>query len=283
MTKQNLKIIVILFIALCSCVSRAETRFIIVASTTSTQNSGLFDKILPIFKSKSGIEVRVVAVGTGQALRLAQNGDADVLFVHHKSSELDFVKKGFGVKRFDVMYNDFVIIGPQSDPANIRNVEQVKDAFTKIANSGNNFISRGDNSGTHKRELSLWRAASINPKKHAGKWYQEVGAGMGATLNITAAKAAYTLTDRGTWLSFKNKTNLAILFDGDKKLLNPYGVILVNPNRYRHIKADDGQKFIDWLISKEGQVAINNYKIDSKQLFFSNANCRQNNMKYEKC
>ena len=283
MTKKDLKIITILSIAFFAHVSNAETRFIIVASTTSTQNSGLFDKILPIFKNKSGIDVRVVAVGTGQALRLAQNGDADVLFVHHKPSELDFVKKGFGVKRFDVMYNNFVIVGPKSDPANIRKVKRVKQAFAKIAVSKNKFISRGDNSGTHKRELLLWRFTSINPKNHAGKWYHEVGSGMGTTLNITAAKAAYTLTDRGTWLNFKNKANLVILYDGGSSLMNPYGVILVNHKRYKHIKAKDGQEFIDWLISKEGQVAINSYKIDGEQLFFSHVNCRQNKMKHEKC
>ncbi len=251
--------------------SRAADRFITVASTTSTQNSGLFDKILPIFEKQSGIDVRVVAVGTGQALRLARNGDADVLFVHHKPSEQAFVKEGFGVKRFDVMYNDFVIIGAKGDPAKINGLKSPAEAFQKIAQTGSAFISRGDDSGTHKRERSIWTSAKIVPTKSSGKWYQEIGAGMGAALNTASAKNAYTLSDRGTWLSFKNKASLTILLEGDKNLLNPYGVILVNPQKHAHVKAKDGQAFIDWLISTEGQKAIDGYKIGGKQLFFPNA------------
>ncbi|HIF59434.1 MAG TPA: hypothetical protein EYQ26_08070 [Rhodospirillales bacterium] len=268
-------IIKIIFISLFVCFpgdSNAETRFITLASTTSTENSGLFDKILPIFEKKKGIEVRVVAVGTGQALRIAQNGDADVLLVHHKPSELDFVAKGFGVKRFDVMYNDFIIVGPKNDPAKINKIKKVTDVFSRIAASNSNFVSRGDNSGTHKREQLLWQSVPIDPTKNTGEWYQEVGAGMGASLNIASAKASYTLSDRGTWLSFRNKADLTVLFEGDKNLLNPYGIILVNPNKFGHIKAKDGQIFINWLVSKEGQKAIDNYRIDGKQLFFSNAN-----------
>jgi len=251
--------------------SQAGERFITVASMTSTQNSGLFDKILPVFEKQTGIKVRVVAVGTGQALRIAQNGDADVLFVHHKPSEIAFVKAGFGVERFDVMYNDFVIIGPKTDPAKLNGIKQGTKAFARIAASGSIFISRGDDSGTHKRERALWRSAKIDPIKDSGKWYQEIGAGMGAALNTASAKNAYTLSDRGTWLSFKNKAGLAIVLESDKNLLNPYGVILVNPKKFAHVKAKDGQTFINWLISERGQKAIADYKIGGQQLFFPNA------------
>jgi tungstate transport system substrate-binding protein len=259
------------FIVFHSVESVAEDRFVTVASTTSTQNSGLFDEILPAFEKQSGIGVRVVAVGTGQAIRMAKNGDADILFVHHKPSEIAFVKEGFGVERFDVMYNDFIVVGAKSDPARIKGLTNVSLAFGKIAGSKSSFISRGDDSGTNKRELSLWRIAKIDPEKSSGKWYHEIGAGMGAALNTASAKNAYTLSDRGTWLSFKNKANLAILLEGDKNMLNPYGVILVNPQKYPHVKAKDGQAFIDWLISKEGQKAIDGYKIGGQQLFFPNA------------
>ncbi len=251
--------------------SQAGERFITVASTTSTQNSGLFDKILPVFEKQTGIKVRVVAVGTGQALRIAQNGDADVLFVHHKPSEIAFVKAGFGVERFDVMYNDFVIIGPKTDPAKLNGIKQGTKAFARIAASGSIFISRGDDSGTHKRERALWRSAEIDPTQSSGKWYQEIGAGMGAALNTASAKNAYTLSDRGTWLSFKNKAGLAIVLESDKNLLNPYGVILVNPKKFAHVKAKDGQTFINWLISERGQKAIRDFKIGGQQLFFPNA------------
>ncbi|MGY8998345.1 MAG: substrate-binding domain-containing protein [Rhodospirillales bacterium] len=264
--------IIIGFFILSPCYGHAGERFITVASTTSTQNSGLFANILPIFEKKIGISVRVIAVGTGQAIRLARSGDADVLLVHHKPSEIAFVKQGFGVKRFDVMYNDFVIIGPRSDPAQIHGLKSVTKAFSKIAYSKNLFISRGDDSGTHKRERMLWRFTSFDPTKSYGRWYQEIGAGMGAALNIASAKIGYTLSDRGSWLGFKNQSGLAILFEGNKKLLNPYGVILVHPKKHPHVKAKDGQAFIDWLISNEGQDAISDYKIAGKQLFFPNAN-----------
>ena len=226
---------------------------------------------LPIFEKKSGIKVRVVAVGTGQALQIARNGDADVLFVHHKPSEIIFVERGFGVKRFDVMYNDFIIVGPKSDPAKISKSKRAVEAFVLIARSRSKFVSRGDDSGTHKREKALWQSALIDLEKNNRKWYWEIGAGMGAALNTASAMNAYTLSDRGTWLNFKNKDSLDILFEGDQNLLNLYGVILVNPRKFRHIKAKDGQTFINWLISGAGQEAIDNYKIGGKQLFFSNA------------
>ena len=272
MFRHTIKFLVIVFIVYFPISGNAETRFITLASTTSTENSGLFDKIIPIFEKKSGIDVRVVAVGTGQALRIAQNGDADVLFVHHKPSELLFIEKGFGVKRFDVMYNDFIIVGPKNDPAQINNIKFVTEVFGLIASSESDFVSRGDKSGTHKREQSIWQAALIDPTINNGKWYREIGAGMGAALNIASAMGAYTLSDRGTWLSYRNKARLKILFEGDQNLLNPYGVILVNPKRFKHIKYKDGQVFINWLTADEGQKAIDNYRIDGKQLFFSNAN-----------
>lgn len=248
-------------------VGLAENKYITVASTTSTQNSGLFSAILPLFEKKTGIKVRVVAVGTGQALRIARQGDADVLFVHHKPSELQFVEQGFGVKRFEVMYNDFVIIGPKLDPAGIKGIKEVGLAFKRIAQLKKLFISRGDDSGTHKKELSIWARLDFNPKKYSGDWYQEVGAGMGATLNITAAKRGYTLSDRGTWISFKNKQELAVLLSGGPKLLNPYGLILINPKKHPHTKVHEGTKFIDWVISQEGKNAINNYRVNNLQLF----------------
>jgi tungstate transport system substrate-binding protein len=251
--------------------SNAETHFITLASTTSTQNSGLFDRILPIFVKKSGIKVRVVAVGTGQALQIARNGDADVLFVHHKPSEILFVERGFGVKRFDVMYNDFIIVGPKSDPAKISATKRAVEAFVLIARSRSNFVSRGDDSGTHKREKALWVSASIDLERNNRKWYREIGAGMGAALNTASAMNAYTLSDRGTWLNFKNKDSLDILFEGDQNLINLYGVILVNPEKHNHIRAKSGQIFINWLVSEEGQKAIDSYQINGKQLFFSNA------------
>tara|TARA_B100001094_G_C18114707_1_gene763235 strand:- start:205 stop:1029 length:825 start_codon:yes stop_codon:yes gene_type:complete len=248
-------------------VGLAENKYITVASTTSTQNSGLFSAILPLFEKKTGIKVRIVAVGTGQALRIARQGDADVLFVHHKPSELQFVEQGFGVKRFEVMYNDFVIIGPKLDPAGIKGIKEVGLAFKTIAQLKNLFISRGDDSGTHKKELSIWAKLGFNPLKYSGDWYQEVGAGMGATLNITAAKRGYTLSDRGTWISFKNKQELAILLSGGPKLLNPYGLILINPEKHPHTKVYEGNKFIYWVMSQEGKNAINKYRVNNLQLF----------------
>ena len=248
-----------------------DDNFIIVQSTTSTQNSGLFDYILPKFTKKTGIEVRVVAVGTGQALKNARNGDGDVVLVHSKPDEEKFVAEGWGVKRHDVMYNDFVIVGPASDPAGIAGLKEADEALKKIAEAKAPFASRGDDSGTNKEEIRLWNAAGVDAKKASGEWYLETGSGMGATLNTAVGKQAYTLTDRGTWLSFANKDDFKVLVEGDPKLFNQYGVILVNPAKHPNVKAKQGQAFIDWLTGPEGQAAIANYKIDGQQLFFPNA------------
>ena len=249
---------------------RADERFIVVASTTSTQDSGLFDHLLPLFTAKTGIEVRVVAKGTGQAIDLARKGDADVLFVHDRKSEEQFVAEGFGVKRFDVMYNDFILVGPAADPAGVKNMADVTTALAKIAATAASFASRGDDSGTNKAELRLWKAADIDPKQASGTWYRETGSGMGPTLNTAAAMGAYTLSDRGTWLAFKNKGDLTVLVEGDKRLFNQYGVMLVNPAKHPHVKQADGQAFVDWLTSPEGQAAIAGFKIEGQQLFFPN-------------
>ena len=250
---------------------QAEDKFIIVQSTTSTQNSGLFDHILPIFTKKTGIEVRVVAVGTGQALKNAANGDGDVVLVHSKPDEEKFVTDGWGVKRYDVMYNDFIIVGPAADPAKIAGLKDAAASLKKIADAEAPFASRADESGTHKAELKLWQDAGVDPKLSSGKWYLETGSGMGATLNTAVGKRAYALTDRGTWLSFANKDDFKILVEGDPKLLNQYGVILVNPAKHPNVKEKEGQAFIDWLTGPEGQAAIANYQIDGEQLFFPNA------------
>jgi tungstate transport system substrate-binding protein len=250
---------------------QAEDNFIIVQSTTSTQNSGLFDHILPLFTKKTGIEVRVVAVGTGQALKNAENGDGDVVLVHSKADEEKFVADGWGLKRQDVMYNDFIIVGPASDPAKIGGLKDAVQAFKQIAATKSPFASRADESGTHKAELKLWREAGIEPKQASGTWYLETGSGMGATLNTAVGKAAYALADRGTWLSFGNKDDFKILVEGDPKLFNQYGVILVNPAKHPNVKAEQGQAFIDWLVGPDGQAAIASYKIDGQQLFFPNA------------
>ena len=248
---------------------KASDKFITLASTTSTQDSGFFSHILPLFEQKTGIQVRVVAVGTGQAIRIAQNGDADVLLVHHKPSELNFVERGYGVRRFDVMYNDFVIVGDKSDPAQISGMRDAVGALKKIAQTKSSFVSRGDQSGTHKKELELWKRAKVDTENHSGKWYLEIGSGMGIALNFSASKDAYTLSDRGTWLSFNNKGNLNLLVEGDKNLFNPYGVILVNPMKFPHIKSDEGQLFIDWLISEEGQAAIALFQKKRRASFLS--------------
>jgi tungstate transport system substrate-binding protein len=249
----------------------AQNKSIVVASTTSTQDSGLFDHILPLFKAKTGIDVRVVAQGTGQALDTARRGDADVVFVHAKSAEEKFLAEGFGVKRFPVMYNDFVIIGPLSDPAGIKGLKDVAAALKAIKDKGIPFISRGDRSGTHIAEINLWKAIGIDIGKEKGPWYKEIGQGMGAALNTAAASSAYVMSDRGTWISFKNKGDLEIVVEGDKRLFNQYGIILVNPAKHAHVKKDLGQKFIDWVVSAEGQNAIKSYKIQDQQLFFPNA------------
>ncbi len=251
--------------------SRAAERSIVVVSTTSTEDSGLFEYLLPIFEKKTGIKVKVVAVGTGQAIAIASRGDGDVLFVHHKPSELTFVAKGDGVERFDVMYNDFVIIGPKSDPAHIRGLKDALAAFKRIAAAKAPFLSRGDDSGTNKMELDLWKDAAIDVKAASGSWYRATGSGMGATLNASSGMGGYTLSDRGTWLNFKNRGDLEILVEGDKRLFNQYGVTLVNPKKFPGIKAKEGQAFIDWLLSPEGQRAIANYKINGEELFFPNA------------
>ncbi len=258
---------------------KAQERFVTVASTTSTQDSGLFDHILPLFTQKTGIQVRVVAQGTGQALDTGRRGDADVVFVHAKAQEQKFVEDGFGLKRFAVMYNDFVLIGPASDPAKINGVKDIASALQAIAAKGSPFVSRGDRSGTHAAEMALWKAVGIDPAKpQAGNpqggnqnWYREIGQGMGAALNTAMAMEAYVLSDRATWLSFKNKGTLQISVEGDARLFNQYGVMLVNPAKHPHVKAQDGQAFVDWLVSPEGQAAIGQFKIDGKQLFFTNA------------
>ena len=249
----------------------AQERAIVVASTTSTENAGLFGHLLPRFTEKTGIAVRVVAVGTGQAVKLAEKGDADVLFVHHKPSEEKFVADGFGVIRHEVMYNDYVIVGPKADPAKVAGGKDAPAALAAIAKAGAPFASRGDSSGTHKAELDLWKVAGLDPAKASGGWYRETGSGMGPTLNTAAAMGAYALTDRATWLAFENKGDLAIAVQGDPRMFNQYGVILVNPKRHPHVKSADGQAFIDWLLSGEGQRAINGFTVGGEQLFFGNA------------
>lgn len=246
----------------------AQEDFITVASTTSTEQSGLFDHILPIFEEATGVEVRVIAQGTGQALDTGRRGDADVVFVHAKAAEEEFVAEGYGVERIEVMYNDYVVVGPQSDPAGIGGSSDVVAALTDIAESESAFASRGDDSGTHKAELALWQAAGIEP---SGSWYRETGSGMGPTLNTAAQMPAYALADRGTWISFQNRGDLEVLVEGDDRLFNQYGVILVNPERHEHVKAEEGQAFIDWLVSEEGQEAIGSYQLNGQQLFYPNA------------
>jgi tungstate transport system substrate-binding protein len=259
-------------IALVGTPAPAQDKSIIVASTTSTQDSGLFGHILPLFKAKTGIDVKVVALGTGQALDTGRRGDADVLLVHAKAQEEKFVADGFGVKRYPVMYNDFVVIGPKSDPAGIKGMTDVAKGLQAIKAKEASFVSRGDRSGTHIAELDLWKAAGIDIGKDRGPWYKEIGQGMGAALNVASATGAYVLADRGTWLAFKNRGDLDILVAGDKRLFNQYGVILVNPARHPHVKKELGQAFIDWLVSPEGQRAIADYKIGGAQLFYPNAN-----------
>jgi tungstate transport system substrate-binding protein len=259
--------------AILSTPASAQEKSIVVSSTTSTQDSGLFGHILPLFKEKTGIDVKVIAQGTGQALDTGRRGDADVVFVHAKSAEEKFVAEGEGVKRHPVMYNDFVLIGPKSDPAGVKGMKDVAKAFQTIKEKQTPFISRGDRSGTHIAELAIWnKDAGIDIEKDKGSWYKSIGQGMGAALNTAGASNAYVLSDRGTWLSFKNKGDLQILVEGDKRLFNQYGVILVNPAKHPNVKKELGQQFIDWLISPEGQKAIADYKINGEQLFYPNAN-----------
>jgi tungstate transport system substrate-binding protein len=249
----------------------AQEKSIVVASTTSTQDSGLFGYILPLFKARTGIDVKVVAQGTGQALDTARRGDADVVLVHAKSAEEKFLAEGFGVKRYPVMYNDFILIGPRSDPAAVKGTRDVLAAFTAIMRKKSTFISRGDGSGTNIAELDLWRLAGIDIAAGKGPWYKEIGQGMGAALNTASAGDGYVLSDRGTWLAFSNKGDLVIEVEGDKHLFNQYGVMLVNPQRYPTVKKELGQKFIDWLTGPEGQRAVAGYRINGEQLFHPNA------------
>jgi tungstate transport system substrate-binding protein len=253
-----------------SAPAMAGDRSIVVASTTSTQDSGLFGYLLPILKAKTGIEVKVIAQGTGQALDTARRGDADVVFVHAKAQEEKFLAEGFGVKRFDVMYNDFVLIGPKRDPAGVKG-KDIAAALKAIQAKAAPFVSRGDRSGTHSAELALWKQAGIDIASSKGPWYREIGQGMGAALNIASAINGYVLSDRGTWISFKNRGDLEITVEGDKRLFNQYGVMLVSPAKYPTVKKELGQTFVDWLVSPEGQAAIASYKIDGQQLFFPDA------------
>jgi len=248
----------------------AQDNSIVVASTTSTQDSGLFGYLLPIFIQKTGIAVKVVAQGTGQALDTARRGDADVVFVHAKSVEQQFLSEGFGVKRYPVMYNDFVLIGPQGDPAGIKGTD-ILTALKTIKDKAAPFVSRGDRSGTHIAEIDLWKGADIDIAKEKGPWYRAIGQGMGAALNMASASNAYVLSDRGTWLAFKNRGDLMITVEGDKRLFNQYGVMLVNPVKQPNVKVELGQQFIDWLISPDGQNVIAGYKINGQQLFYPNA------------
>ena len=249
----------------------ATDRFIVVQSTTSTQNSGLYDHILPMFREKTGIEVRVVAVGTGQAIRNATNGDGDVLLVHARAAEEQFVAEGYGVVRFDVMYNEFVVVGPRADPAGVAGMTDAVAALAKIAQAEAIFASRGDDSGTHKAELELWNEAGVDVEAASGGWYRETGSGMGTTLNTGIGMGAYVMTDRATWISFGNKGAHRIAVEGDPRLFNQYGIILVNPERHPNVKAELGQRFVDWVLSQDGQAAIASFEVDGRQLFFPNA------------
>lgn len=268
MVKSALRVLALATLIAASSV-QAQDKFIVVASTTSTQDSGLFGHILPMFKSKTGIDVRVVAQGTGQALATARKGDADVVFVHDKVAEAKFVEEGFGVDRRDVMVNDFVIVGPKADPAKAAGKDVIA-ALKKIAAAKAPFASRGDKSGTHAAELRYWAEAAVDPQTGKGTWYRETGSGMGPTLNTASAMNAYAFTDRGTWLSFRNRGELVVLIEGDTRLFNQYGIMLVNPARHAHVKKDLGQRFIDWITSPEGQSAIASYKVGGEQLFFPN-------------
>ncbi|HSA80133.1 MAG TPA: substrate-binding domain-containing protein [Geminicoccaceae bacterium] len=249
----------------------AQDQFIIVQSTTSTQSSGLFDHILPKFREQTGIEARVVAVGTGQALKNAQNCDGDVLFVHAKPDEEKFIDAGYGVERLDVMYNDFVIVGPASDPAKVGGMRDASAALQLVAEAKTPFASRGDDSGTHKKELSLWQEAGADPTAASGEWYRETGSGMGATLNAAVGMDAYALTDRGTWISFENKRDFEVLVEGDDALFNQYGVIRVNPEHCPNVKTEPARQFVDWITGPKGQQAIADYQLNGQRLFFPNA------------
>jgi tungstate transport system substrate-binding protein len=260
-----------LLLAAIAAPAAAEARSITVASTTSTEQSGLFGHILPIFTRETGIAVRVVALGTGQALDVGRRGDADVVLVHDRAAEERFVAEGFGGPRRHVMFNDFILIGPAADPARIAGLRDAAEALRRIAAVRAPFVSRGDRSGTHATELRLWREAGLDPTEGRGRWYREVGQGMGPALNTAAAQGAYVLADRGTWLSFRNRQDLRILAEGDTRLFNQYGVMLVNPQRHPHVRAADGTRFVDWLVSPAGQAAIGDFRIGGERLFFPNA------------
>lgn len=260
-------------VAICAAplAGAAESEFIVVASTTSTQDSGLFKVLLPRFKEKTGVDVRVVALGTGQALAMAKKGDADVVLVHDRAAELKFVQEGFGIARRDVMYNDFVIVGPKTDPAGIAHVKEASTALRRIANTQSPFVSRGDKSGTHAAELRLWTLANTDPTRGKGTWYRETGSGMGATLNTASAMNAYALADRGTWATFKNRGSLQLMVEGDKALFNQYSVMMVNPALHAHVKKRSAMRFVEWLTSEEGQAVIARFRVDGQQVFFPNA------------
>ena len=266
--RRGLLVLVLFAVALCAS---AQEKFITVASTTSTEQSGLFGYLLPIYEKQTGVKVHVVALGTGQALDVARRGDADVVFVHAKPAEEKFLAEGEGVKRYPVMYNDFVLIGPKGDPAKIGGGKDILAAFKKIETAHAPFVSRGDRSGTHMAELALWKAADIDIDKMKGPWYRDTGQGMGPALNTAASMNAYILADRGTWLAFKNRGDMTILVEGDKRLFNQYGVMLVNPSKHPNVKKDLGQQFIDWILSPAGQKVIAEYKINGEQLFYPNA------------
>jgi tungstate transport system substrate-binding protein len=272
--KQGKWVAVALMTLALSVVSPAAwaQNFITVASTTSTEQSGLFKHLLPAYEKKTGVQVRVVALGTGQALDMGKRGDADVVFVHAKSAEEKFIAEGYGVKRLPVMYNDFVLVGPKSDPAKVAGGKDIVAALRKVKAQAAPFVSRGDRSGTHMAELALWIQSGIDIASEKGPWYRDTGQGMGPALNTASSMNGYVLADRGTWISFKNRGDLAILVEGDKRLFNQYGLILVNPAKHKHVKKDMGQAFIDWIVSSDGQQAIAAYKIGGEQLFFPNAN-----------
>jgi tungstate transport system substrate-binding protein len=267
-TRRTLLAVVLCLAALASS---AQEKFITVASTTSTEQSGLFGYLLPIYEQQTGVKVRVVALGTGQALEVGRRGDADVVFVHARAAEEKFLAEGQGVKRYPVMYNDFVLIGPKSDPAKIAGSKDILAALKKLETAQAPFVSRGDRSGTHMAELDLWKAAGVDIDKSKGPWYRDTGQAMGPALNTSASMGAYVLADRGTWLAFKNRADLTILVEGDKRLFNQYGVIMVNPEKHPNVKKELGQQFIDWLVSPAGQKAIADYKIGDEQLFYPNA------------
>ncbi len=262
----------IMFLALYAAPETFAQQFITVASTTSTEQSGLFRHLLPLYEKKTGVQVRVVALGTGQALDMARRGDADVVFVHAKSAEEKFVAEGYGAKRLPVMYNDFILIGPKSDPAKVSGSKDITEALKKVKGASAPFVSRGDRSGTHVAEIALWKQSGIDIAAEKGPWYRDTGQGMGPALNAASSLNGYILSDRATWLAFRNRGDLAIVVEGDRRLFNQYGVILVNPEKHRHVKREMGQAFIDWVVSPEGQKAIADYKIGNDQLFFPNAN-----------